>query len=72
MKKPSLSQSQYENLLGYIRDEVFPTIRNHCVPDMTDVEARGDEFSEIFLERQEFLVLQSLLVLEKEIKKTLK
>ena len=69
MKKPSLSQDQYENLLGYIRDEVFPWIINHCVPDMTDVEVRGDEFSEIFLERQDFLVLQALSVLEKEIKK---
>ncbi len=68
-KKPSLSQDQYESLLDYIRDEVFPTMKNHCVPDMSDVKERGDQFSKIFLIREEFLFLQALSVLEKEIKK---
>jgi hypothetical protein len=69
MKKPSLSQDQYEDLVDYFNYEVFPHIKNCCIPDMTDVKVRGDQFSDIFKERQSFLVLQALSVLEKEIKK---
>jgi hypothetical protein len=68
MNKPALNQIQYEGLLDYIREEVFPWIENHCIPDMKDVKVKGDKFSEIFIERQDFLVLQALSILEKEIK----
>ncbi len=75
MKKLStikLSKADKEDILYYMKHEVLPHIWDNCIPPMKDVSAKGDDFSDIWGQRQEVLFKQALEIVAKEISKEIK
>lgn len=64
-----LTRADKEGVLYYLKHEVLPHIFDMCIPVMKDVSAKDQDFSDIWIERQETLYKQALEVVAKEITK---
>jgi hypothetical protein len=67
-----LTKTDKEDILYYLKHEVLPHVFNSCIPPMKDVSAKVEDFSDIWIQRQEALYQQALEVLVKEISKEIK
>ncbi len=67
-----LTQADKEDILYYLKHEVLPHVFDTCIPPMKDVSAKEEDFSDIWIQRQEVLYKQALEVLVKEIYKEIK
>ena len=67
-----LTQADKKDILYYLKHEVLPHVFDSCIPPMKDVSAQEEDFSNIWMERQEALYQQALEVLVKEISKEIK
>jgi hypothetical protein len=67
-----LTQADKKDILYYLKHDVLPHIFNSNIPPMKDVSAQEEDFSDIWIQRQEALYQQALKIVAKEISKEIK